>query len=658
MIENIVFIIGAPVCYLGLLFFRTSNRKENIVCRMMLTLIILMSYQTVCGHFMRMLHIPVGNLTIGIADILLGISLSGYGYVKKRGTQTYHFHGIDVLVLVLLALVALMCGMWQFGVRLDDWNYISITDSVRHMWYARNIANRGVITTEIPFMAINMGMIWEIAYSFMPKYEDYRLFMALDVVLLWEAMAMFYVLIRRMLMTKWRLLVGVVFTILFGTAYPWDNMVYGTCYLGMSIVVSMAAIMLVRMYDEKQSKTYMVMSIFFVFFALWDCYPLFCPIMCVFLGVWELGRKWADSRCEDNQESLENCDIYKTVQYGSGKLPESDGDICKQSAVALPATVTAGKAHRHDDWKQRFRILAARNRSVSTIVFAVFMIIIFELVFKLIPNRGYLAIGASNYKNLLGDFVLLMPIALYRIIIAIRENKWEHDVTLIILMWAYKVAFAILLMRRLVSPYYYFKLSHLEWMVTIYLVIVTIVDVIPRRCGIGKREIITMLASVASVAVFVAVIYGSGLLATVQKVARSGVERYKNPDNGGLALFEVYEWNYVSHFRRQDDKLYLGNRDLFLECAKLTEGTDDLVLYAGEMPYREYNFYGLAYQPEYPMELYRGAGTEQMLEDISRFRYVCRINGEELPWDIDEYLDGLEVVYSDYVGSILLVGGN
>lgn len=594
---------------------------------MMLTLIILMSYQTVCGHFMSMLHIPVGNLTIGIADLLLGISLSVYGYVKKRGTQTYHFHGIDVIVLVLLAVVALMCGMWQFGVRLDDWNYISITDSVRHMWYARNIANRGAITTEIPFMAINMGMIWEIAYSFIAKYEDYRMFMALDVVLLWEAMAMFYVLIRRMLTTKWRLLVGVVLTILFGTAYPWDNMVYGTCYLGMSIVVSMAAIMLVRMYDEKQSKTYMVMSIFFVFFALWDCYPLFCPIMCVFLGVWELGRKWADSRCEDDNES--------------------------KALDAVSATVTDEKAHRRDDWKRRFRILAARNRSVSTIVFAVFMIIIFELVFKLIPNRGYLAIGASNYKNLLGDFILLLPFAVYRIIVAIRENKWEHDVTLIILMWAYKVAFAILLMRRLVSPYYYFKLSHLEWMITIYLVIVTVMEVLPSR----KRDILTMLASVASVAVFVTVIYFSGLLAAVQQVARSGVERYKNPDNGGLALFEVYEWNYVSHFRRQDDKLYLGNRDLFLECAKLTEGTDDLVLYAGEMPYREYNFYGLAYQPEYPMELYRGAGTEKMLEDISRFKYVCRIKGEELPWDIDEYLDGLEVVYSDYVGSILLVGG-
>jgi hypothetical protein len=582
----------------GYYFVRKKTETMNGVCSFFLSIILLMCYQSLAGVALAFCKIAVSNLTVGIANLgFAGICLAVI--VKKKEIQRYQYDVSDLIVVVFFAIIAVGLGRYQFGSELSLANYETV-DYARHIGYARAVAVNHTVIVDRPFMAINSGLLFEVARPFTAPYLDYRLFIFVDIFMLFMAGIIFWAFIRKYLKGRYMLLAGVLAAIFYVLGYPLSNMVCGTSYCGAGVTVSIAIFILMNQFMEKELRSsFFIPSMAVAFVGLLTAYTLFFPI--VFVGVV----------------------VHLTLHF---LLNRSILDK-KQALMALTILCIACFLAICGIFKMSLEAVAP------------------------IQAEGFM------YRNLIGDYVFLLPFIVYRVYRCYKQKELSFDLTMCLFLVAYIFSFLYADCIGEISSYYFYKNYYLFWVLPFYMMIAELAG-----CDKGKREFVSVYClSVLSLYIFIF----SGFNAYLEKQSKAATGYSVNSDSQFSRMFQIYQWN-AEHGHPQNIHISPASQELFCKLAELNQNPNKPVPYIG--PYNiweEFHYFALAYQWENVIREYNYREGERYIEWVkNEAEYLCLVYREgtnqiaesvEINEELAAYLSTLEIVYQNDAGCIYSV---
>lgn len=439
---NSVFYFSSMIIALaGLVCYKKTDEKIECFSHVVPMLFLFMCYQAMIAWLLQLASLPISIISIGTVNWILGAFLCGICIWKKE-IQQYTIIWFDLFVVILFAVIAYLCGIHQFGIKLDLFNYRSTIDSSRHLLFAREVAINH-ISTNISFMAVNTGLWFEALYNFMHPYMDYKLMMLTDIAMLFLSEVMFWSLIRRKLNDRYMKIAAVLLTILYALGYPLNNMVFGTSYLGAGVTCAILIGILITMIQRKEIDKRIGIGMLTVsLIGQLKAYPLFFPIILIAVIV------------------------FFAVEFVKEKE-------CIKEQMQVRLLVVAG----------------------------ILCMIATCILFEVIPyGTGLDGLRAEGYmfRNLFGDFIFILPVIIYRFYYCYKKQKISFDFILGIFVAGYAVSLLFASYITRISTYYYYKIYYLFWMVAFYMMVEVI-------CTIRKdrREAFNIFAfSIALVSIF------------------------------------------------------------------------------------------------------------------------------------------------------------
>jgi hypothetical protein len=243
------------------------------------------------------------------------------------------------------------------------------------------------------------------------------------------------------------------------------------------------------------------------------------------------------------------------------------------------------------------------------------------------------------YRNIFSNFVIFIPLLL---LLFTKRNKYKTSQIFLLVVIIYVLIFLFGVLQGKISGYYYFKNYYLLWLACWYGV-VTVTE--------AYKENKTFINAYFIGGILLALVSFSNVKEYLSKYVDSlygSVFGDTNIDN----LFDIYIFNYENAQGRFVDD---GTYELFEEAASMNSYINGKVGYVGECAYAmQKQFEAIANQPTIDyLAIYSQEQYVQLIKD--EFEYICVIDADYAPFDINDYLSTLEVVYSNERGYIAKV---
>lgn len=233
-----VYLAGMLTFVSGFYFVKKSHKVWNGVCSLFLSCMVWMLVQAMAGQVDILLHHKITAWQYGI----LGMMIGGYWWWKiwkERKKQEYRYEWLDLFMAGLLLALLLGWGRYQFGSHFRDFNYRSVTDSARHLFFARTLVEEGISYVSMFFAAVNTAVWINALEGIVCRFDQYRIYIVFDLVVFLFNGMMFWTAIRRFLCDNYLKTVGVVFTLLWACGHPINSLAYGTIYLSTGILLTL-----------------------------------------------------------------------------------------------------------------------------------------------------------------------------------------------------------------------------------------------------------------------------------------------------------------------------------------------------------------------------------------------------------------------------------
>lgn len=589
IVKSCLYLFSILFATLSVFFIKKNDRKLNAVNYFLISTWTVMCYQLLVAVCVDMLGVGVSIVSVGIMNYALAFGCTAYT-IRKKKKQKYEIHIVDFIVLLLLAGIAVFWGGNQFGWNFDYFNYQSSVDCSRHLMFAREVAVKHELTFNMPFMAVNTGLFFEAMYAFIVPYKDIHLILLTDVIMLFFAGEMFWVLVREKLNTRFLLVIGGGASVFYMMGYPLNNMVFGTSYLGAGMTLSIFIFILISRYESGEiKKYYFLATIAIALLSLLKAYNLFFPIVLVSVIVF----------------------------YSVRNIPQKFARMQKY----VPYILTG--------------LFLACQISIC-IIFKYFPIEASPL--KVLSEWGYM------YCNFFGDFVFLIPFIVYRIYSCYKTKKWSFDFIMGMFMISYIVAFLYACYLGRVSPYYYYKNYYLFWAIAFYMMLEVVCS-----CSKEKLEfIVAYYTAVLGLWIFVF----AGIESVFEEKSEINGQTLNYELNGRL-LFRLYSWNFerakvdAIPIPMNDDL-----ENFYYKVADISLAEGEQIKCLNSIYFGYYEYFALGYQWEDPdKSLNTQDALNQALE---QYKYACVIyyNCYDLMPETAEQLKNYEVVFENSAGCI------
>lgn len=273
----LLYLTGLVALCTGIYLVRKSEKEQNAITNLVFTVVLFMVIQATEAGIINIIPIlKINAVFFGAVHIIEGIALWYLILIKKK-RQKYYFNIIDVRALSILAVLVVVVAIRQFGLKIDDFNF-ELSDSARHLMYAKNVANYGQLTG-LYFSSLNSGLIMNMLHGIIDSFSFYKIFISFEIVVLFLNGAMFWVLIRRYLQDKFSIITGTILAAAYMLGYPWNSMVFGTAYLSTGILCVAMIMVLMDAYlnDEFQSNYVTILLVIASCYALLRSYSVFLP---------------------------------------------------------------------------------------------------------------------------------------------------------------------------------------------------------------------------------------------------------------------------------------------------------------------------------------------------------------------------------------------
>lgn len=396
------------------------------------------------------------------------------------------------------------------------------------------------------------------------------------------------------------LLAGVAASIFYILGYPLNNMVCGTSYCGAGVTISILIFILMNQLMEKEIRIrFFIPSMSVALAGLLMAYTLFFPIVLVGVMV-HLALHFLLSR-----SILEK----------------------KQALMALVILCITCFLAICGIFKMSLEAIAP------------------------IQAEGFM------YRNLIGDYVFLLPFIIYRVYQCYKRRELSFDLTMCLFLIAYISSFLYADCIGEISSYYFYKNYYLFWGLPFYMVIVELAG-----CNKEKRELVSVYCfSVFSLFIFIF----SGFNAYLEKKSTEATGYNINDNSQFSGMFQIYSWN-AERGHPKNIHISSASQELFCKIAELNQSPNKPVPYIG--PYNiweEFHYFALSYQWESVIREHDYREDGNFIDWVeNEAEYVCLVYREgtnqnaesvELNEKLTTYLSSLKIVYQNEAGCIYSV---
>lgn len=424
---SILYILSVLVLMTTFMLVKKSKKEQNIVLWIVLSFVLFLCLNSIQSFILSLVSIKSYLWLKFVINVLLSILLY-FRLIRKKDKQKYYFDYIDVFYILFIMLIAFYIGYNRFG---KDINVsFETTDPALHFlsayqYYDTNTltektniidayGNRNGVHTMF-FSYVNAGTFFQ-AFCHNGDFKSlYNLFVVFEMLLFVICGSLFYFTIKKH--EKFNIkknIINVILILLYLFGYPLSNLVFGFHYLGMGIFIINAILLFSKAYLNKDLYNSFVNKFCFIIlmFSLFTTYYLFVPAIYGGLGLYILYLCFVRHKY-DIKESVINIFVLLCIPFIIGII-----------YYILPPFFN--------------KSLVSSSTALAT--------------------EGYI------YRNLIGNFIFLLPAALAELIYLLR-NKEDNPISMVTIVTVIFTFFILILAAcDKASSYYYFKFYYILWL--------------------------------------------------------------------------------------------------------------------------------------------------------------------------------------------------
>ena len=421
---EIMYIITYIFFIYSFLRIKKSNKKLNILLWLVLSIVTYMGFNSLTIYLLHLINIRATLLIRSIINIVLSIIM----IIKTKNKQEYCFDKFDFGALILLLYVTLIIFIIRFGFKFDL-NF-EITDASFHYAFAKKFANMNTILDNIEVFFCgtlssskylsytNAGTFLELLRPITGNIDMYKSFIIFEMISFYLSTILLYFIVRKDNMSAKKILLCVLFTIMYALGYPLLNLLYGFHYWGVVLVVMSTIIVAIQELDKNNmyNSKIMIFLLSILSYSVLIAYYPYVPVVYLSLGLYFIYLwKWKKTI------NLKQTIIYIII-------------------ILIIPFIYGGFYYGF------FNVLIDSNYLKNTVI-------------------NHFTIEGSNYKNILGNFIYIIPIIIYSIINEIKKHKINIMTIFAIIHFLYIVVLFILCITGLLSSYYFAKLYNFAWLI-------------------------------------------------------------------------------------------------------------------------------------------------------------------------------------------------
>ena len=525
-----VFYIISFLVWVGAVFWLPRTKeKENGLIWLVVTLVLYECWVAFVSGLMSLVHMPVNLISISIANTVSAVaifflyrrmdcsrnnmtSFIGSGTIQPVEQssinanrwilrQRYSICMIDIAFFVCLA--AFCIYLWYIRFNQEAAIIYATIDPADRFSRAVGILTERTVIGPYPnmyFGHITNALFMGAAEPFFQGVYMVRAYIIKDIINMWIAGMLFYSALRQFSDKTSGKIIFFILGFVYTLGFPWNNQLWGFGYLGMAVtLIVLVQIGTKFLIEGKQTPVIGLIIIAAGCFGVGITYTMFAPP--VFIAAFLTILVW-------KKQSL-----VKTA-------------LTEIYVFAIPTTLVVV-----------FTLIIGRGEDGSNL------------------GEQFMIEGAL-YRNLLGDFLIWLPLALFAIVFSLRKRNWDFSWIFGIVFALYQAYFLFRMISGSISTYYYYKLNFVTWFIVLLLAGVAIV--LLTQDG-SKRTLAAIGCWI--VVFFVAAVY------TVRGYDYALYEKNNliNPIHAANGLFGIYS-NNNSYFNYLENNIVYISWDFLELC--------------------------------------------------------------------------------------------
>lgn len=445
---EIFYVITVILMLVGFILFKKSENKINLISISILGIIAYLAYNILVCMVFGCIGITTNLLFLSIINLIVAICF-GIKIFKDKKVQSFEIRKRDFLAVIICIIIVSYMAVDQYKPLANTVANASV-DASMHYSAATNFADNMIVlakinnTTGYNFKTmqtgayINTGILMNVLRSF--NVKDYISFKLFEIGIMFVNVLAFYMLISDKLKGKLNYILGMVFLLLYSYAFPYTSLLYGFSYLSIAISFASGLFYLAKAYDKNE----------------FEFITELCLIILMGVGI-----------------------IFSYCLF----VPALFSFICIFIFIK--------------DLKKEKKILKIFSKEVLLVTGILLVVTILSIFYLVIPtftdsdqNKLTDAIGfdGQNYKGLYIDFIFYVPFVVIFLYKTIKDKKLDYKALAIIIILLQTLVSFIGVVKGIVSPYYYFKIYYILWI----LVVDIAVEVI---CGSEKELKVGLISS-------------------------------------------------------------------------------------------------------------------------------------------------------------------
>lgn len=426
---RIFYIITTIILIYLFLKIKKSSEQQNPILWILVGIIVFMCYNAVTIFILSAFDIKSTLFLRGIINFIISL-LIYLKFMKNKIKQLYCFDFRDLIPLITILLLTVLIGINRFDANLDI-NF-ETTDPSVHFINAKQFYNENKLngnlkietiygkTENVPTMFaghVNVGTIMQLFDCDLSPNTLYKVFIVFELFIFYISGMLFYMTIKNTEKIKIRDTIFLtIATMIYLCYFPLSNLLFGFHYLGVGVLIINLILLLIKFYYTKNTENKTVLCIInaIALLTLFFTYYLFVPALYFSVGLYILYMLFIEKQIN-----------FKQAVY----------DFLIMLIIPFVIGFTYFFICPH------FNMVDSSSSAIN--------------VMKM---EGYI------YRNLIGSFIVLLPIVFSSIIIQIKAKKISLESLALISITASSVFFFILVLLKKASTYYFYKFHYVIWL--------------------------------------------------------------------------------------------------------------------------------------------------------------------------------------------------
>ena len=287
--STIFFLISFAVLFSGGFLWQKTETKEQGMTWLPLTGILIACFHALAAALITMIpFLPVNLWSLGAIDLAAGLFF--WYRIRKTGKkQQYQWSIYDAVFAALLIFAVLWIANIRYGLPELDWSYRTVDPAARYR-EAMEFINNGAVSRMFFAQSVN-GVTMELFDPFLRYDYYYRLYVLSDILQLILSGWMFYgaALLwtrKNEKLSHFTSIAAIVCAFFYLLGYPLNSTLYGFTYLGMSLYLVAATLVIADGYSDGRflGRWFPVLMLMLLMHAMFQCYLLFMPVTFLSVG--------------------------------------------------------------------------------------------------------------------------------------------------------------------------------------------------------------------------------------------------------------------------------------------------------------------------------------------------------------------------------------